>query len=415
MSKSILNSVAIYIGGEIINKAIPFLLLPFLTAFLSPNDFGIVATYQAVLQVLLVIISLSMHGAISVLFFKVEQPFFKKVLASIFILSCLLAALVALIIAVFHKNIVQFLGVELFWVLALPIIVLFQAFIQFLLVFYQVRKQQNQYVTLQLASTLVNVSVSIALIAYWNIGLEGRIAGIAIAAVIFGLWALFNFKKNNNFDFNVNCESFLMPLRFSLPLVPHSLSNWIKTSIDRLLLMSFFGAAVVGEYAVMYQLASILSVVFMAVNKALVPFLFSYLKNGEYDKSQISFWCKKIAFIIIALSIGFLLLIPFIFNFIINSEYHFNYLLISLLIIGFMFQGLYLLLVNFFMFYEKTKVLAKIAIINTLLHLFLAIPLVYFYGALGGALTNAISWFLLLVLIYSFGTRKNVYPWISRV
>jgi len=411
MTKQIKTSVAIYIGGEIINKAIPFLLLPFLTAFLSPDDFGIVATYQAVLQVLFVIISLSMHGAISVLFFKLEQAFFKKVLASIFLLSCLLAALVALIIAVFHKHVVDFLDIELFWVLALPIIVLFQAFIQFLLVFYQVRKQQNQYVTLQLLNTLVNVSVSVALIAYWNIGLEGRIAGIAIAAVIFGLWALFNLKRNNNFDFNVNRESFLTPLRFSLPLVPHALSSWIKTSIDRLLLMSFFGAAVVGEYAVMYQLASILSVVFMATNKAITPFLFEKIKNVNLDSHVLNIICFKAMVLIVFTSILFMLLLPFVFELFISSSYSFDYQLVILLVLGFMFQGIYFILINFLMYNEKTALISKVAITNSIFHLLIAFPLVYIYGALGAAVTNCLSWCLLLLLTYYFGNKAKSYPW----
>lgn len=410
-----MGSAVIYIGGEIVNKAIPFLLLPFLTAFLSPNDFGIVATYQAILQVLLVIISLSLHAAILVLFFKLDDSFFKKMLASIFISSILLATLTALFIVIFKDDVVQFLGVDAFWVLALPLIVLFQAFSQFFLVLYQVRKKQKQYITFQLLNTLVNVSVSVALIAYWNIGLEGRIAGIAIASVIFGLWALFNLKRNNQFDFKVDKESFLIPLRFSLPLIPHSLSSWIKTSVDRVLLMSFLGAASVGEYAVMYQSAMILSVVFMAANKAVIPFLFEKMKSTNLDSHFITIICLKIMFVIIAISVVFILILPSIFELFINATYGFNYQLVTLLIIGFMFQGLYFILINFLMYSEKTALISKVAIVNSIFHLIIAIPLIYFYGALGAAITNSLSWFALLFLTFYYGNKSNAYPWSIKI
>jgi len=67
------------------------------------------------------------------------------------------------------------------------------------------------------------------------------------------------------------------------------------------------------------------------------------------------------------------------------------------------------------MFYEKTKVLAKIAIINTLLHLFLAIPLVYFYGAIGGAVVNCLSWGGMLFMVYYWGSKNCLFPWSGRV
>lgn len=415
MTKRIASSAAIYIGGELVNKAIPFLLLPFLTAFLSPNDFGVVATYQAIMQVLLVLTSLSMHAAISVLFFKLESDFFKKMLASIFMLSLSLAIICTLLVTTFQQSLMFFLGVDIFWVIALPSIVLFQAFAQFFLVFYQVRKMQKQYVTFQLLNTLVNVSVSVVLIAYWNIGLEGRIAGIAIAAIIFGMWSLFNLKHKKELDFNVTKESFLTPLRFSLPLIPHSLSSWIKTSVDRVLLMTFMGAVAVGEYAVMYQMAMILSVVFMAANKAIVPFLFEKMKSINLDNNVITVICYKTMAVIILISICFMLLLPVAFDLFINESYNFHYQLAILLITGFMFQGLYFILINFLMFHEKTNLISKVAIVNSIFHLLIAFPLIYFHGALGAAITNCLSWSILFLLTLYQGNRSGVYPWSLRL
>lgn len=415
MNKKILGSAVVYIGGEIVNKAIPFFLLPFLTAFLSPNDFGIVATYQAVLQVLLVIISLSMHASISVLFFKLDNPTFKKILASVFLISTLVAAFVSLFVYIFRYEAIQFLGVDNVWVLLLPIIVLFQAFCQFHLVLYQVRKMQTQYIIFQISNTVLNVSLSVFLIAYWNVGLEGRLAGIAIAAICFGLWAFFNLKRNNFFDFSLSQENFSVPLRFSVPLVPHSLSSWIKTSIDRILLMSFFGGAIVGEYSVMYQLASILSVVFMAANKALIPYLFSYMKQNINDWNSVVLWCKRIAGVITLTGISFLISVPYIFEAVVKGDYVFSSSVISLLIVGFMLQGFYLLQVNFLMYNEKTRIVAKVAVINSILHLAIAIPMVFCFGAFGAALTNVLSWGCLLVLTFFYGSKDNAYPWCREV
>jgi Membrane protein involved in the export of O-antigen and teichoic acid len=274
---------------------------------------------------------------------------------------------------------------------------------------------QTQYITFQISNTVLNVSLSVFLIAYWDIGLEGRLAGIAIAAICFGSWAFFNLKHNNLLDFSFTQENFTAPLRFSVPLVPHSLSSWIKTSVDRILLMSFFGGTVVGEYSVMYQLASILSVVFMAANKALIPYLFTYMKQNSNDLSGATLWCKRIAGGIALASISFFLSVPYIFELVVKGDYSFSSSIVSLLIIGFMLQGFYLLQVNFLMYNEKTKIVAKVAVINAILHLVTAIPMIFYFGAIGAAITNALSWGCLLILMFFYGNKDNAYPWCREV
>ena len=58
----------IYTGTNVINKAIPFFLLPIMTRYLTPIDYGIVATFNVLLAVMVVFVGLSMHGAINVNF-----------------------------------------------------------------------------------------------------------------------------------------------------------------------------------------------------------------------------------------------------------------------------------------------------------------------------------------------------------
>src|SRR5688572_30992981 len=55
---------AIYASSGVARNAIPFLLMPVLTRYLSPADVGIVATFEVMLAMGLVLIGLNMHGAI---------------------------------------------------------------------------------------------------------------------------------------------------------------------------------------------------------------------------------------------------------------------------------------------------------------------------------------------------------------
>jgi len=50
LTKKIFKSFTIYTGANFANQAIPFLLLPILTRFLAPYDYGILATFMAMIE-----------------------------------------------------------------------------------------------------------------------------------------------------------------------------------------------------------------------------------------------------------------------------------------------------------------------------------------------------------------------------
>jgi len=76
----------IYTGSNVINKAIPFFLLPIVTRYLTPTDYGIVATFNVLLAVMVVFVGLSMHGAINVNYFKLTKEELREYIGNVFII-----------------------------------------------------------------------------------------------------------------------------------------------------------------------------------------------------------------------------------------------------------------------------------------------------------------------------------------
>jgi len=70
---NLIKKVSIYTSANILVKAIPFLLLPVLTRYLSPSDYGIIAIFQVILAFLIVFIGLNSNGAVMVNFFKLDK------------------------------------------------------------------------------------------------------------------------------------------------------------------------------------------------------------------------------------------------------------------------------------------------------------------------------------------------------
>ena len=63
-SSSFVKGSTVYLGGNIINAILPFMLLPLLTRYLTPTDYGLVATSVVLVQVTATAIGLNTSGLI---------------------------------------------------------------------------------------------------------------------------------------------------------------------------------------------------------------------------------------------------------------------------------------------------------------------------------------------------------------
>ena len=63
----------IYAMSDGLNRAIPFLLLPFITHYLTPSDYGIVTNFNVYIQILSVFCYVSAVGSLPVQFFKLDK------------------------------------------------------------------------------------------------------------------------------------------------------------------------------------------------------------------------------------------------------------------------------------------------------------------------------------------------------
>ena len=71
--KTLLGNTSIYTGANILNAAIPFLLMPVLTRVLSPADYGTIAMFGIVVSIMGAFTGLSVHGAVGVRYFQLER------------------------------------------------------------------------------------------------------------------------------------------------------------------------------------------------------------------------------------------------------------------------------------------------------------------------------------------------------
>ncbi len=112
---------------------------------------------------------------------------------------------------------------------------------------------------------------------HWGAG--GRIMGQVLSVLAFAAVAVALMYRDRLLSFLVWRPDYLREaLAFGLPLVPHIAGIYLLSTVDRLVVNSKLGLAEAGIYVVAVQLSAAMALVFDAINKAYVPWLYDQLK-----------------------------------------------------------------------------------------------------------------------------------------
>ena len=77
-----------YLLGGTITKAIPFILLPILTHYLEPNEFGTLAIYQALLLISIAFVGINLPINIARNFVKLSHFELARLIGTLVIILC---------------------------------------------------------------------------------------------------------------------------------------------------------------------------------------------------------------------------------------------------------------------------------------------------------------------------------------
>lgn len=406
------NNATVYMIAEIINKAVPFLLLPILTTYLTPSDFGIAATYGAFIGVVCVFIHLSIGSAVGVNFFKLSKMQLKKYIANILLIISTTTLLAFIIVLVFNTQLSAKLEIPLMWLL-LGVIVSSAQFLTILnLILWQVEQNPKAYGSYQITKMLANMSMVLIFVVGFEMGWEGQLIGQAIATIIFALISFGIVYRRGYMFFQIDKEYIADALKFGIPLIPHALSGWLRTGIDRIFLTMLISTSATGMYAVGHQLGMVVGVVVMAFNQAYGPYLYEKLTDiEEKDKKKLVKF-TYIYFILVLLFAGVLsLIMPWFIVYFLNEKYVDSSKFVPWIAFGYAFQGMYLMIMNYIFYAKKTHVLAIVTFSVGLLHVLISYILIKVNGSIGAAQATSISFFMLFISVWILSAKIYSMPW----
>ncbi|EOG2428004.1 oligosaccharide flippase family protein [Proteus mirabilis] len=410
---NLLKQSVIYLSSNVLNASIPFILLPVFSYYLSTEEYGKIAIFQIILSGLNAIIGLNTTGAASRKYFDTKN---KKILVqynnSSFIILFLSSIIMFILFYSFSGSFISFFNIPKEWLLFAIFSSTLDYILRFKLTQLQVRNKAFQYGVIQVSNSFLSFTISIFLIVFLNFGAEGRIYGILITSLITAILCFISLCKNNLLSIKENPFFHIKDnLYFGVPLVPHILGVFLLSSIDRFIINKEYGLSEAGIYMMAVQVSLAIILVFDALNKTLMPYLFHQLTTINTNieiKNKIILY-SYIFFIFCILS-GLLAAIisPYIINFIAGPKYLKAQEIVFWLCIGQSFQGLYLVVTNYITYVKKTYLLSLITIISGIINIILIFILIKKYGLVGVSYAFCISMFIRFILTWA--TSNWVYP-----
>ncbi|MEG1254891.1 oligosaccharide flippase family protein [Clostridium sp.] len=403
-SRRLLKNSGVYAIVQILQKCIGLILIPIYTSLMIPAEKGISDTVVALVSFLGVFFSLSLNAAVMRFYmdYKDDKEKLKEFWGTCITFVGLNCIIMSTIFIIFRNILIEPFakGVSFFPYIFLgmvsitlnPIYIIFQTTLQ-------AKEESRKYATNNLAYFIVNLTLNLLFVVVFRIGSVGILLALSVTDVIFFIYTLIKFIPT--VTLTIRKSYIVQALKYSLPLLPHTLSGWAISMIDRLFLSNFNGLASPAIYSNGAQFGNIINVLTQAVNQAYVPWFFERMKNKEENESDIVKMADILTIIYGVLAMGMSLFGPEIFKIIVNEEYYSGWTVIPFLSFAFVFNGIYYFFVNPLFFNKNgVKFIAIGTFTGAILNSILNVILIPKFDIIGAGIASMVSSMISCILVY---------------
>ena len=392
----------IYGIGSVITRFIGLFTLPLFTAYLKPEEYGVLAMLALLTMIAQPLFSLGLSAAMGPSYFESDNLLNKsKVVWTVFLINIVSAVILIAIAWLFPVMLGQLvlLPTEYTYLVGISLTgcaltVLATSFTQRV----QFEKQSKLYVMITLATVLIATLVSAITVVFLEWGVKGMVIGqLAGNIVTFFAFLLIGLKATKPaVDFIMVKEL----LRLGLPLVPSFALLFILMHANKFILESQLGLDAVGIYSIGFNLGMAIGIVTNGVATAWYPFFMSYI-NRQSEAREIFARIFTYYFI----GAGFLCLLFFLaakpaVMLLTTDAFHDAYAVVGFVAMAFFFQTLFSLLTPGLYFNREVRYVTLLQFLAVLFSLPINYVLIAKMGVIGAAIGLAIGNCLMAVILY---------------
>jgi O-antigen/teichoic acid export membrane protein len=408
--KELTKDTALYGISTIIGRFLGFILVPFYTNVFSPEEFGIQSYLYAFLAFANIVYIYGMDAAFMKYATVIEEDK-KKVFSTGYLSVTLTTLLFSVILILMHGWIAEKADLSNYSHIFLYVIGIIFIDTATLIPFSSLRLERKaaRFATIRIINICINVLLNFVLILVYKFGIEAIFIS-NLAASAFSLIALLP-SIFENIEWTIDKHYLKKMLYFGLTYLPASISAMMVQMIDVPIIRELTNESTLGIYRANYKLGIFMMLFVSMFHYAWQPF---FLTNAKEENAK-KIFSKVLSLFLIFSSLIWVILSLFIDNLarieffhgktLIGQDYLVGIYIVPVVLLSFVFYGLYINFIAGIYLEEKTKYLPLITGIGAAVNIISNLLLVPQIGIMGGALSTLFSYVLMSIGIFIVSQR----------
>ena len=378
--------------SNFIMRGIGFITTPIFTRLMTKAEYGDFSNFQTWMMILLYITSLDLEASLIRAVFDFKDDIDRYV-HSIISLSMISTAIFWIMSIIFREFAVSIFSVESVYIDCMFLYLMFCPAVN---IFQNVERFKYKYKWTVATSLSISIGaslLSVFLVIFMQDKLRGRIIGFIIPTVAVGLTiAIYYFLKAKRI--NIHYWRYALPI--TLPYIPHLLSMYLLSNMDRVMIKRFCGSDFVALYSLAYTSGMIITILVTSINSAFSPWLAEKLIKKDYEN------IRNISVPYVAIfsffAFGTVLITPEILYVLGGPSYLEAKYVMPPVAAGCLLQFVYCMYVNVEQFEKKTVGMAIASVIAAGVNFVLNSIFIPRYGYIAAAYTTYVGYFVLLIM-----------------
>jgi O-antigen/teichoic acid export membrane protein len=411
----LLSDAAIYGISSMLTRIVGLLLLPLLTRFLTPAEYGVLIMLSIVSMLSAPLARMGMTNAIFRRFSLEKDPLARSEVLTTGLASVTCSSLVVLAIGMlFAGPIARFVvgdadTVGLVRVSLLSSTATAIGMVPF--VSLRAARRVKTAATVNVSKVLISTTVTVWMLVVWQLGIWAVVWGTLVAEVTLTLAQLV--LTSSSFRAGFQWATWKQMASYGLPFVPHHLQAAGLELFGLYMVREMLGLGAAGVYGVATRFASPISFIVSAVQQSWVPYKFQIHAEGagarKFFESTLTYYVAAISY----LWVGVALWGPEAVRLIAGAKFHDAAFLIWAVALIPVAQGLYFMSGTGLELSDNTRPMPLVSFSGLVMVVSAAFLLVPWMGALGAALATSIGWLTMGVVLYTLSQRRFAisYDW----
>ncbi len=401
--KQLIKNTIIVSIGKIATQLITFFLLPLYTNMLSTEEYGIVDLLNSIVVFALPLVTLQIEQAVFryLIDAREDVDYKKKIITSNFVVLAIQLVLFSII----YICVQNFINNEYKIFLILNIFA--HMFSAEMLQISRGLGSNKDYTISSFIISIVNILLNVVLIAHFKIGAYGLLIANFVSNCAGGLYIfvkqkIYNFISLKSFNFKLLKDM----LKYSIPLIPNSLSWWVLNLSDRMIVSFFLGTGMNGIYTAANKFSSAYVTIYNIFN---IPWTESVAMNiNSKDNEQYINKVINVIFILFSsMCVGIIACIPFVFSLLIGENFRDAYYQIPILLVGSLIYVLISLISAIYVANKKSSKLAKTTVLAAIINIIIMLILINFIGLYAASIATLLSYLITFLHRY-IDIRKDI-------